>query len=240
MSCVAMIFAAGLGTRLYPLTADRPKALVEVCGKPLLEHVINKLTSNGFDKIVINVHHFADKIINFINDNNFNADIRISDERQELLDTAGGLKFAEPLFQGADNILMYNVDILSDIDLKKLYQYHVEHGALATLAVKRRETSRYFIFDENNMQLAGWKDIGTGELKKIRDFAAGVDLAFSGIHIVRREILDYIPLGKKFSMTPLYLELAGSHTVIAYDHSHDTWCDVGKIDVLERLNKCHF
>ena len=166
MSCVAMIFAAGLGTRLYPLTADRPKALVEVCGKPLLEHVINKLTSNGFDKIVINVHHFADKIISFINDNNFNADIRISDERQELLDTAGGLKFAEPLFQGADNILMYNVDILSDIDLKKLYQYHAEHGALATLAVKRRETSRYFIFDENNMQLVGWKDIGTGELKK--------------------------------------------------------------------------
>ena len=236
MSCVAMIFAAGLGTRLYPLTADKPKALVEVCGKPLLEHIINKLISNGFDDIVINVHHFGEKIIDYISKKNFNADICISDERQELLDTAGGLKFAEPLFHGADDILMYNVDILSDIDLRVFYQYHQKNDALATLAVKNRETSRYFVFDRENMQLIGWKDIKSGEVKKSHEFGDGVELAFSGIHIVKKEILNYIPSGKKISMTPLYLELAAEHKIIAYDHSHDSWCDVGKIDVVERLN----
>jgi len=231
-----MIFAAGLGTRLYPLTANKPKALVEVCGKPLLEHAITKLVSSGFNNIVINVHHFGDMIIDYVGKNKFDADIHISDERAELLDTAGGLKFAEPFFKGFDDILMYNVDILSDIDLKKLYQSHIKNGSFATLAVKKRETSRYFVFDEGNMQLVGWKDVKNGTMKKSRDFTDGVSLAFSGIHVVKHEILKEIPAGQKLSMTPLYLDLAATHNITGYDHSADEWCDVGKIEVLERLN----
>lgn len=224
------IFAAGLGTRLYPLTKEKPKALVEVNGKTLLEHTILKLTNAGIRNIVINVHHFGQQIIDFVASHQFDAIIRISDERKTLLDTAGGLKFAEPLLTGCNHVLLHNVDILSSINLKTLCQEHISSGALATLAVKQRETSRYFLFDSNNMQLCGWQNTKTGELITSRPCDNAKPLAFSGIHIIKKELLNYIPDISKRSITPLYLDLASTNNIKGWQHQHDQWMDIGKYE----------
>ncbi len=224
------IFAAGLGTRLYPLTKDKPKALVEVDGKTLLEHTIRKLMGAGIKRLVINVHHFGQQIIDFVASHSFDADIRISDERAELLDTAGGLKFAEPLLTDCDHILLHNVDILSSIDLQALCQAHIASEALATLAVKQRETSRYFLFDPETMQLCGWENKKTGEVKESRPCNKSIPLAFSGIHIIKRELLNHIPDTTKRSVTPLYLELARTQVIKGWQHQQDRWMDIGKYE----------
>ncbi|MDR1699547.1 MAG: NTP transferase domain-containing protein, partial [Prevotellaceae bacterium] len=182
----AMIFAAGLGTRLKPLTDNKPKALVEIAGKPLLEHVINKLTAAGFNEIIINVHHFADQIIDFVKQkNNFGVRLEISDERQMLLDTGGGVQKAAWFFDDGKPFLLHNVDILSDINLQTLYANHLETGAEATLAVNSRVTSRYLFFDRT-MRMRGWTNETTGEIKPP---GTEIDktwekLAFSGIHVI--------------------------------------------------------
>lgn len=226
----AMIFAAGLGTRLYPLTADRPKALVEIAGKPLLQHAIEKLVSEGFHDIVVNVHHYAEKMKDFLQTHHFDAHISISDESALLLDTAGGLKFAEPFFSDSDHILLYNVDILSDISLQRLCEWHIQSGTLATLAVRERPTSRYFLFDEATLQLCGWQNVSSGERVLSRPTDHEKLWAFSGIHVVSRTILDFIPPHEKLSMTPLYLQLAREHTLLGYLHQSDSWRDVGKYE----------
>ena len=159
----AMIFAAGLGTRLRPLTDTMPKALVRVGGEPLLWHVIMNLKAGGFERIVVNVHHFADQIIDYLKANsNFGLDIRISDESNQLLDTGGGIRKAVPLFDPSSPILIHNVDILSNTNLAKLYDSAANHDA--TLLVSKRETSRYLIFDDE-MRLREWINVKTGERK---------------------------------------------------------------------------
>lgn len=161
----AMIFAAGLGTRLKPLTDTMPKAIVPVAGKPMLEHVITKLKSSGFDDIIINIHHFGEQIIDFLQaNNNFGVNIRISDEREMLLDTGGGIKRALELFPTDEPVLIHNVDILSDVDLNALYGFHLRSGNDATLMVSERKTSRYLIFDKED-RLCGWINKGSGETK---------------------------------------------------------------------------
>lgn len=169
----AMIFAAGLGTRLRPLTDKIPKALVEVDGKPLLEHVILKLRESGFNSIVVNVHHFSNQIIDYLNSHDFGVSVRISDETDELLDTGGGLRHASHLFDPNEQILIHNVDILSNADLKGFYEKgplmpnYATGGTLkasATLLVSWRKTKRYLLFDEA-MRLVGWTNIETGEVK---------------------------------------------------------------------------
>lgn len=224
------IFAAGLGTRLYPLTKDKPKALVEVDGKTLLEHTIRKLTNIGIKRLVINVHHFGQQIIDFVVSHSFDADIRISDERAELLDTAGGLKFAEPLLTDCEHILLHNVDIISSIDLQALCQAHIGSGAMATLAVKQRDTSRYFLFDPKTMQLCGWQNRKSGEEISSRPCDGAIPLAFSGIHIIKRELIDHIPDTTKRSITPLYLELARTQVIKGWQHQQDRWMDIGKYE----------
>lgn len=226
----AMIFAAGLGTRLYPLTADKPKALVEINGKTLLQIAIEKITAEGIRHIVVNVHHFSDLMKNYIATHSFDADVMISDESDELLDTAGGLKQAEPLLRDAEHILLYNVDVLSNINLQKLMDSHIRNNALATLAVRERNTRRYFIFDEDSMQLCGWQNMKTGEKKMARMASHEKLLAFSGIHVVNREIMNHIPPHQKMSMTPLYLQLAQNQSIRGYMHQDDSWCDVGKYE----------
>lgn len=226
----AMVFAAGLGTRLYPLTADKPKALVEINGKTLLQMAIEKISDVGIHRIVVNVHHFSDLMKTYLSTHHFAADVVVSDESDELLDTAGGLKKAEPLLQDADHILLYNVDILSDINLQMMIGNHVANNALATLAVRDRATQRYFIFDEGTMQLCGWQNTKTGEKKVARPTDYERLLAFSGIHVVRREIMNYIPAHQKMSMTPLYLQLAQNQPIQGYLHQDDSWFDVGKYE----------
>ena len=231
----AMIFAAGLGTRLYPLTKDKPKALVEINGQPLLQTVIERIIAAGITDIVVNVHHFSQLVKDYLASHSFEADIRISDETDFLLDTGGGLKFAEQLLNPADHILLHNVDILSDIDLNRLIINHIENEALATLAVKERPTSRYLIFDKKTMQLCGWENVKTGETLESRWTANPVKLAFSGIHVVSKAIFPMIPSGKKISMTPLYVEMAKTQNVRGYLHQQDQWMDVGKYEDVMKL-----
>ena len=224
-----MIFAAGLGTRLYPLTADKPKALVEINGKTLLASAIEKIIENDIHHIVVNVHHFGEKIIQFVESHtDYDAEILISDERNQLLETAGGLRHASPFFSKSDHILLYNVDILSSIDLKKMRDMHIQSDALATLAVKERKSSRYFVFDTPSMALCGWKNYQTGDCVLKRASEHPVEFAFSGIHFVKKEMIEFIPPSEKLSFTPLYLDLCEKQKIIGYDHSEDQWEDVGK------------
>ncbi|MDZ7764542.1 MAG: sugar phosphate nucleotidyltransferase [Melioribacteraceae bacterium] len=164
----AMIFAAGLGTRLKPITNDKPKALVEINGISLLEITIKKLIRFGFTELIINVHHFADQIISFIKQSSFEADIRISDEREVLLNTGGGLKYAQWFFDDGKPFLLHNVDIITDLDLKSFYDSNLIDEAIATLAVRDRKSSRKLLFDENEL-LCGWKDIKKDNLKITRE-----------------------------------------------------------------------
>lgn len=232
MHTKAMIFAAGLGTRLKGFTADKPKALVEIAGKTLLEHAISYLKKFGITEIVVNVHHFPDQIIDFLSENkNFGLDISISDERDALLETGGGMKKAAPLLQHADAIVLYNVDIFSSLDLTSLLNSHTKNKSLATLAVRRRNTSRYLLFDAQ-MQLTGWKNIVSGECKISRPelFETSQMFAFSGIHVVSPAIFEKIHETGKFSVMDLYLRLAQTNEIRGFEDKSSFWLDLGKAE----------
>lgn len=230
----AMIFAAGLGTRLQNETAAKPKALVEVAGKPLLWHAIGKLKNAGISEVVVNVHHFAGQVIKYIQSNDFGINVHISDERELLLETGGGLKKAAPFFGGDETILIYNVDILSNIDLSQLVTEHLKSRALATLAVRKRETQRYFKFNADK-QLVGWINKTTGETKISRPdyFDLAEEMAFSGIHVVQPVIFNLMPEIARFSITDFYLETAVTQSIKGFYDTSDLWIDVGKPEQLE-------
>jgi NDP-sugar pyrophosphorylase family protein len=225
----AMILAAGLGTRLRPLTGSLPKALVEISGKTLLERAISHLAENGVEEIIINVHHFAEMILQFLKDHDdFGLRIRISDESDELLDTGGGLKKASPLFDPGHPFIVRNVDVLSDMDLSDLVKFHVNENALATLVVRERETSRYLLFDKTQ-QLVGWTNVSIGELKTVRNAGeAPHRLAFSGIQVLEPRIFGLLTETGKFSLTDLYLRLAQTQKIIGYLDNTSKWKDIGK------------
>lgn len=230
----ALLFAAGLGTRLKEHTQDRPKALVCLAGKPLLQHAIEHLKGFGITDIVINVFHFAEQVISFIEENNsFGIDIRISDERNQLLDTGGGLKKAGIFLKGNEPILIYNVDVISNLDLNFLLKYHQEQKALATLVVRSRQTSRYLMFDDD-LQLAGWKNFSNGETRISRpeSFADAQPLAFSGIHLIQPELLETITEEGKFPIMDLYLRLAKNQSIKAFIDDSELWMDLGKPEEL--------
>ena len=223
-----MLFAAGLGTRLYPLTAERPKALLLYNGKPLLAHVIEKVLRAGIRHIVINIHHFADQIEEWVTQQHYEAHIEFSDERTRLLDTAGGLKWAEPLLADSSRILLYNTDVISTIDLSKLLNAHEQNGALATLAVRARTTARYFIFEKETMQLCGWCNRAEDNYRWARACTNPVELAFSGIHVISSEIFNKIATPEKQSLTSIYLKLAAQEHLNGYLDNSDFWQDMGK------------
>lgn len=229
----AMILAAGLGTRLRPLTNYKPKAMVEVGGMPLLEITIRRLIQHGFDDLIINVHHFAEQIIHFLKENNnFGIKISISDEQDQLLETGGALKHASAFFKG-EPFLLCNTDILTNIDLKKMYQSHLEKKAIATLATRQRATSRYLIFDENEL-LHGWQNIKAGVMKMSRAKQGNLQLrAFSGIHMISPAIFEHITETGKFSIIDVYLRLAQNQAIYSYPHDEDIWLDVGKPEQLK-------
>lgn len=229
----AIIFAAGLGTRLRPLTDTRPKALIEINGVPLLEIAVRNLIKNGFLEIIINVHHFGEQILDFLKTrDNFGINIAISDERDFLLDTGGGLKKAA-WFLRDEPFLAFNSDILTDMDLKAFYEFHNRSNALATLAVRDRESSRYLQFDPEN-KLCGWKNIKTGEVRTSRDAGSPRNLAFSGIHVMHPDIFKLMPDENRFSIIDVYLEAAKKYDILAYPHDEDLWLDVGKPDALKK------
>ncbi len=235
----AMIFAAGLGTRLKPLTDRMPKALVPVAGKPLLQHILDKLTVEGFDNIVVNVHHFAEQIVSYLKDTN----VKISDETAELLETGGGLKKALPLFGNDGQVLIHNVDILSNVNLREFYGEAQDNDA--TLLVSWRETKRYLVFDDD-MRLVGWTNIGTGEVKspyeEIRktDFSDRDSIpenlhlyAFSGIHCVSQRLSALMETWPdRFPVMDFYLANCKDTYIKGVVKSDLRLMDVGKIDTL--------
>ena len=231
------ILAAGLGTRLRPLTDDRPKALVEIPLTPsgsspesreqhsvtLLEIAIRRLEEAGIRHIVVNVHHFADKVIDFIDSHTWQAKIDISDERDLLLDTGGGLRHATPLFHGNEDILIHNVDILSDIDIQDVESHHKSHGNLVTLCVSRRQTKRLLAFDHNGL-LVGRAEEG---------------LAFSGISVVSPRLFPLLPVDDHpYPVIDEYIRLSHEgHRIGCYEHNPDHWLDVGKPETLALATK---
>ena len=225
MTKQAMIFAAGLGTRLKPLTDTMPKALVRVGGQPLLWHVVQKLKSSGYDHIVVNVHHFADQIVDYLKANNhFGIDIQISDESTGLLETGGGIKKALPLFDAESPILIHNVDILSNLDFATMDLTE------SVLFVSERKTKRYLQFDDN-MRLVGWKNIETGELKG----REGRSLAFSGIHIIGPSMYPlFADWPERFPIMDFYLKACSDYLIRGVEVKDLKLMDVGKLDTLEQ------
>ncbi|MDR3287065.1 MAG: nucleotidyltransferase family protein [Prevotellaceae bacterium] len=235
----AMIFAAGLGTRLKPLTDNMPKALIPVAGKPMIEHLIKKLKTAGFTQIVINVHHFAGMIIDFLSsNNNFGVDIYISNEQNRLLDTGGGIKHAARFLQGSKPFLVHNVDIISNVDLNDIYEKHCSANAIATLLVSNRKTSRYLFFDKNQ-RLCGWQNITTNELKWTNTQVLQTECdkyAFGGIHVISPEIFNYFDnWNDKFSIIDFYLSQA--QNICAYAPEKLRLIDIGKQESLMQAEK---
>ena len=216
------ILAAGLGTRLRPLTDDRPKALVEVGGKTLLQHAIEKLQASGISHIVVNVHHFADNVVSFLRSRQWQCTIDISDESSLLLDTGGGLKHAAPLFSGCENVLVHNVDIFSDIDLRDVEAAHRRDGNLVTLCVSQRPTKRLLEFDADGL-LVGRAEEG---------------LAFSGVSVVSPALFPLLPEDDHpYPVIDEYIRLSHSHRIGSYLHSPNRWLDVGKPETLEQARQ---
>lgn len=233
----AMIFAAGLGTRLRPLTNSKPKALVELNGKPLLQHNIEYLISFGVKDIIVNVHHFHEMIIDFLKvNNNFGVNIQISDESKKLLDTGGGLKKAAWFFDNGKPFILYNTDIISDTNINNVYNIHLQSKAIATLFVRERESSRYLLFDNSN-KLCGWENVKTDEKIISRKSSELHRLAFSGIHIINPKIFGYFPDDDKFSIIDFYLHVSEKENVVGFDRSDDTWFDVGSEKKLNEAEK---
>jgi NDP-sugar pyrophosphorylase family protein len=234
----AMIFAAGLGTRLQNETIEKPKALVDVGGKPLLQHAIEKLKNEGITEIVVNVHHFSELVISFIKENDFGVTIHISDETEKLLDTGGGLKKAAGFFKGNEPVLVYNVDIISNIEISGLVSEHLKTGALVTLVVRKRETQRYFKFDTEK-RLVGWINKKTGETKvsNPEHFDNATEMAYSGIHIFNTRMFSLMPETDRFSITNFYLELAKTEKITGFYDDSYLWMDVGKLEQLEEARR---
>lgn len=233
----AMLFAAGMGTRLKPLTDHMPKALVPVAGKPMLEHVLLKLKRAGFDEVVINIHHFGEQIIRFLDAHQqFGMNIHISDERDALLDTGGGIRHAAPFLKGTEPFLVHNVDILSDMDLKKVYDYHCRSGNMATLLASKRETTRYLLFDKER-RLCGWLNRQTGQTKP-EGFAYCPSVhemyAFSGIHVLSAEVLRHMTGSwtGKFPIMDFYLQQCSTLPIGGYLCNDIRLIDIGKPETL--------
>jgi MurNAc alpha-1-phosphate uridylyltransferase len=234
-----MIFAAGLGTRLRPLTDSIPKALVEVGGVPMLERVARRLVAAGATRLIINAHHHAGLVKQFVAaKNGFGVEALISDESGELLDTGGGLKHAAPLFRGEQPFLLHNGDVVADFDLAAFYAAHCRSDALATLAVNHREVSRYLAFDAAGY-LCGYGNAATGLAETSREPAGAVErLGFCGVHVISNRIFDLISEQGVFSIIALYLRLSRQGFRIApYSIDGSTWIDIGKPDQLAEARK---
>ena len=254
MNRTAMILAAGLGTRLKELTADRPKALVEVAGKTLLERNIENLVQHGFDTIIVNIHHFGEKIILFLGNAELgirnselpisNSAFRIphsafniflSDERGMLMDTGGGIVQALPFFHDTEAVLVHNVDILSDVDLRTYYDGFLNSNDDAWLLTQNRTTSRKLLFDDSDL-LVGWRNLNDGSFKWVNgEKNEFKELAFNGIHIFKPSLFAEFPW-QRYSIIDLYLQLATQHRIRSKEIHPTFWFDIGKIDDFQSIN----
>lgn len=224
----AMIFAAGLGTRFKPFTDKHPKALAMVNKKSLLQRNIEYLQQYGITDVVVNVHHFADQLKEAIELNKgWGSNVIISDESNEVLETGGGLLKARPLLEGKEPFITLNADILTELNITKLLNYHQQNKALISFGITNRKTSRYFLFDEDQ-RLCGWRNVNTGEEKISIPGKQLHQMAYSCVVVFEPAIFDLIPQRGKFSLTETYLSLASSQLILGYDHTGDRLVDVGK------------
>ena len=235
----AMILAAGLGTRLRPLTDDRPKALVEVAGRTMIEITLARLRDSGIREVIVNVHHFADMVVDYLKaHDNFGMRVELSRE-EALLDTGGGLKKAAWFFLQDSNrleepFILHNVDVLSTIDLQRMVDFHTANQALATLAVQDRKTSRYLLFDEH-LQLCGRRSGADGKPELVRPSKQSQALAFSGIHVISPRLFKVMREEGAFSIIPSYLRLAAQgEKVLAFRADEYEWRDLGKPESVEQ------
>jgi NDP-sugar pyrophosphorylase family protein len=231
----AMILAAGLGTRLQPLTQTIPKALVKIGDKTLLEHLILKLIDSGISDIIINVHHFSSQVTTFLQDNRFfGINIRISNESDRLLETGGAIKKASWFFDDGEPFLVHNVDVLTNFDLLQMRTFHVNSGAIATLAVRKRESGRALLLDDAG-ELCGWKNNKTGETIIVRKGETLHSFAFSGVQIINPSIFSHFPDDEKFSIIKAYLAITPNNKVNTFAHDQSIWFDAGDLTNLEKV-----
>lgn len=233
-----MIFAAGLGTRFKPWTDSHPKALAVVNHKSLLQRNVEYLQQYNITNVVVNVYHFADQIINAVNENKgWGSNIIISDERNEVLETGGGLLKAQSLLQNDESFITLNADILTDLSISNLLSFHKSNDALISFGITNRKSSRNFLFDEQN-RLCGWENNITGEQKISIAKDNLKPMAYSCVAIFEPTVFELIPQRGKFSLTETYLSLAADHSIIGYEHSGDRFIDVGKpesVGVAEKM-----
>lgn len=235
MSNTAMILAAGLGTRLKELTHDKPKALVEVAGKPLLQHVMDNLIRQGFDRIIVNIHHFGDKIIQFIDSQNFECEVYLSDERGCLMDTGGGIVQALPFFHASPAVLVHNVDILSDVNLREQYDRFLCSEDDSWLLTQDRQTSRKLLFDTTG-SLVGWRNLNDGQFKWVdHPKESYKELAFNGMHIFKPALFSSFDW-QRYSIIDLYLQLARTYRIRSVEIHPNYWFDIGKIEDFQTIN----
>ena len=239
----AMILAAGLGTRLKELTQNKPKAMVPLNDKPLLQHCIENLIANNFHHIVINVHHFGEQIIDFAESHHFDAKIEISDERDLLMDTGGGIVKATPMFKDSKAVLVHNVDIISNVNLGEISQEFLDSKDDAWLLTQDRETNRKLLFDDDH-QLVGWMNKAEQKFKWVNDEQSALrraqgpqlydfkEMAFSGLHFFRSDLFAEFEV-KRSSVIDLYLHLAKNNRIISKPIQPDYWFDLGKPEQLE-------
>jgi MurNAc alpha-1-phosphate uridylyltransferase len=224
----AMILAAGQGTRLRPLTNDIPKPLVIFHGKPLLEIIINRLLSSGIEKIVVNIHHLANQVLEFLKSRDYyNGRVLVSDETDRLMDTGGGVLKARELLDNGEPFILHNVDVYTNLDITRLVETHQADNALITIAVKERTPSRSLLFDEQDF-LSGWQNNKTGEKRIIRDFKGDLkDYGNSCVYVINPEFFQLISTREPVSLTDLYLNLARNYPIKGFIHNQDFWYNLG-------------
>ena len=232
-----MIFAAGLGTRLRPLTDKMPKAMVPFMGKPLLWYAVKSVEKAGAERVVVNVHHFAGIIEDYLKSEKWDSEVIISDERDELLDTGGGIVKALPLFKPGEPVLIRNADIVTSFDLKTLVDFHKSRNGDASLLVMERKSSRYLIFDDE-MNMCGWKNEATGEKIMFRNCNSERDMGFCGIHILNYDYIASFGEVRKFSIIEGYLNTGKRKVLAGYELDKSTdWFDVGSVEKLREAEK---
>lgn len=227
----AMILAAGQGTRLRPLTDKIPKPLVRFYGTPLLEIIIKRLLSFGMEKIIVNIHHLADQVVEFLESRDYyNGRVLISDETDRLMDTGGGVLKAMDLLDNGEPFVLHNVDVYTNLDIHQLINYHLSDNSLITIAVKKRTPSRSLLFDEKNY-LVGWQNNKTGEKRIIRNYTGDLtDYGNSCVYVISPEFFKLVSIREPVSLTDIYLTLAKDHIIKGYVHNQDYWYNLGIYD----------
>ncbi len=234
----AFILSAGLGTRLAPLTNNKPKALVEVNGKPMLQNLIERLVQQGFDEFCINIHHFGDRVLEFLeHHHHFGVNITLSDERKQLLDTGGAIVKAATFFNGDEPVLVHNVDVFTDMDFAGFMEEHQKSGALVSLVTRNRASSRKLLFDKQNL-LAGWKHLENNEVKWVNKPVAEVnERAYSGIYVAAPSYPDKLKGKGSFSIIGEWLRMAKHHAIRGVEYNEGFWFDLGSVDKIAEAER---